>query len=424
MAYPYVYVGTSLGCKLINVDPLFLSVVGTLDLTPYYVNYPIDDPETNYLYILTNINLKKIEKTTLVVSASTVESCGLGTITLDSHSVYATATDNKTIQRWSKSTMALLATSSTFTSLQNCIKSDGTYLYTVDFNSPFKVYKLLCSDLSIVSTSAALSSSLNCRSLDVDDSFIYVQGDLKVHKLNKSDLSLVSSTSGATLYDGYVFLAHGNYIYVSGTGDKLYKLNKSDLSISASSAGGLITSVNDRIVVDDTYNYIYYASSDNKIHELLVSNLSGIGDTADLGYDLVGICLAKSITSYSTEDRVGSIRHIYRPGVYKAELTLGGLSSGIDTPDLYVPSGKLSSLTEKKEDTVPEKPAPPTTTNIPPSVQANIDAAIRDDNFTERLIKQTQQLPGGSIVQDITNNFINPLKRVWDRLFGGSDANK
>jgi hypothetical protein len=110
--------------------------------------------------------------------------------------------------------------------------------------------------------------------------------------------------------------------------------------------------------------------------------------------------------------RIGSIRHIYRPGVYKAEVTLGGLVSKIDSPLEYKPIGKLSDSYSREQDQIPRSTTYPYQYPnqgfvsqdfgvVPPQTATEIQKAIESDNFTTQLIKTTQQLPGGSIMEFI-----------------------
>jgi hypothetical protein len=110
--------------------------------------------------------------------------------------------------------------------------------------------------------------------------------------------------------------------------------------------------------------------------------------------------------------RIGSIRHIYRPGVYKAEVTLGGLVSKIDSPLEYKPIGKLSDSYSREQDQIPRSTTYPYQYPnqgfvsqdfgvVPSQTATEIQKAIESDNFTTQLIKTTQQLPGGSIMEFI-----------------------
>jgi len=81
--------------------------------------------------------------------------------------------------------------------------------------------------------------------------------------------------------------------------------------------------------------------------------------------------------------RIGSIRHLYRPGAYTQEITFGGLVRGIDYPDIYNLTGKLS------QKPIPDIPKSPISiddhwteymgTSIPDKTKTEIDKAIESD---------------------------------------------
>ena len=146
--------------------------------------------------------------------------------------------------------------------------------------------------------------------------------------------------------------------------------------------------------------------------------------------------LSINYAATATKDRIGSIRHIYRPGVYKSEITLGGLVAGIDYPDSYVPAGKLSDNYARQLDQTPKADtevkaattetavqAPPpditwvgggsTAPNmpIPTRVMFEINKAVQADQAAGR----TTNWPG-LIWSEV---IVNPAKRLWNNLFGG-----
>jgi len=139
----------------------------------------------------------------------------------------------------------------------------------------------------------------------------------------------------------------------------------------------------------------------------------------------------------STTGRVGSIRHIYRPGVYKAEITLGGLSAGIDTPDLYVPGGKLSNPYPKAEDQIPEatitpnpKPIEPTVAVTPSIIEramAPMQGPYHDinvplsvyRNMQEAMIADQQMNQAKTKPELFWATITFPIRNLWNKLFGG-----
>jgi hypothetical protein len=142
--------------------------------------------------------------------------------------------------------------------------------------------------------------------------------------------------------------------------------------------------------------------------------------------------VAEGVASDAVSDRVGSIRHIYRPGVYKAEITLGGLSRGIDYPDLYSAPGRLTS---GEGEPVPTRP--PDIPEPPPHIEPTPDVSISPGSkyITDRAmqeilnaVKSDQEMyeiaratSPADFFKDLWQNIYrgNPISRVWKFFTGG-----
>jgi hypothetical protein len=141
------------------------------------------------------------------------------------------------------------------------------------------------------------------------------------------------------------------------------------------------------------------------------------------------------VESTNTTDRIGSIRHVLMPGIYKAELTLGGLSSGIDMPDLYVPKG---SLTEKiPGSTVPKAKEPiiePTITTIPTATDTTPVSGYKgafnifpNNNIPATTLSLIQQSISADLATSKPTSALGlawsiataPIRSIWNNIFGG-----
>lgn len=196
-------------------------VEATRSILTDQVSFDIDD---EYMYLNDSSgNLQKINK----ITHETVVSKLIGSfmnLIVDNDYIYLTK--NKTIVKYNKSDLSLVATSPTQADYIPLIALDDNYVYITGNNMNY-ITKLNKSNLSLVGQSA--STFENTSWLAVEGDYIYCDGGDKITKLDKTNFMTVASVNRTTHSSlGYIAMDNENiYIYFA---KKLIKLSKSTLS--------------------------------------------------------------------------------------------------------------------------------------------------------------------------------------------------
>lgn len=148
--------------------------------------------------------------------------------------VYGAGATTQRVRKYSYSELAYIAQSADYGGTIQALTKNATHIFAGGATTK-KVVKYLPADLSVVHESDTLSDTI--MALAVDDTHVYAAcADGRVYKLLLSDLSTVTSSLA---YTGiiYALIEYGSYIYFGGgTTKRVYKALKSTLGVTAQSA--------------------------------------------------------------------------------------------------------------------------------------------------------------------------------------------
>ena len=117
-------------------------------------------------------------------------------------------------------------------------------------------------------------------------------------------------------------------------------------------------------------------------------------------YDLLSVVDHRG-SSTTTTKRVGSIRHLYKPGSYTAEITLGGLAKGIDYPDTYK---AINNKSERNPIPEPSKNDSDSNYGVSSSPIIKSSDVPRYDKWPPTKIKAQELQPNNLIIGNYLSN--------------------
>lgn len=227
-----------------------------------------------------------------VVSASEkyAESADYGgvinSVVNDDTYVYAGGDVTKTVVKYLKTDMSVVATSPDYGGIINVIREDGNYIY-VGGQTTKKIRRYLKTDMSFIDESADFGGQI--LGIYIDGTYVYICGETnkKVRRLLKTDLSTVDESADLGVTN-YCIVGDSTHLYVSNNAYRIYKLNITTLANlgSTPSYGGFIYQLD----MDNTY--LYTAGDDIKtIRRYLKSDLSYVSESPSYGNNVRAITI-------------------------------------------------------------------------------------------------------------------------------------
>lgn len=295
---------------------------------------------------------------------------------------------------------------------------DSTYIYFgVCYGTHSRVVKLLKSTMTTPTywTNSDEDGPVYGPSLCHDGTYLYA-GNLplstlaagKIYKIDPSTMTGVSTWTGGVneFIKDITYDASFIYAVTYNSPAKVFKISKSTMETVATWTGASGQNVGSGLYLYGILLYVGLETSPVQIVEVSTDTMvtvqtwtgdAGMNNASALAAGSVAVALRTSPATVAdvtfarppvvSDVRVGGLRHTYRPGSYRLELTLGGITT---TPDVVM----QEVIIPKKE----EEPAPvvPLTVKIPEKTAEEFTEAVKADFSAynmDFLLKHPQSTP-------------------------------